>query len=108
MRKDLISVDTNIFELGGNSLKIINVIRKLNEIFNREIPVVTMFRHSTIHSLAQHLHQTQIQMPTQPTQPTHLTQATQTKDIHYEKGRDKMLDEGRARMAETLKKMKRR
>jgi hypothetical protein len=97
--KDFISVDTNIFELGGNSLKILSVSRKLKAVLNREIPVVTMFRHSTIRSLAQHLHQTQIQIPTQP---------TQTQDVHYEKERSKKLDEGRARMAETLRKMKRR
>ena len=49
---DKVGIHDNYFELGGTSLDIIKVNLKLQEHFQREIPVVAMFRYTTIHSLA--------------------------------------------------------
>jgi tyrocidine synthetase-3 len=45
----------NFFEIGGNSLDIIQVNSQLNESLNKNIPVVTMFRYPTIRSLVDYL-----------------------------------------------------
>jgi amino acid adenylation domain-containing protein len=50
-----VGIHANFFELGGNSLKIIQVNTKLNEALKKEIPVMTLFEHTTIHALAEHL-----------------------------------------------------
>ncbi|HLP60630.1 MAG TPA: amino acid adenylation domain-containing protein [Candidatus Deferrimicrobium sp.] len=55
IEKKCISVDVNLFELGANSLKIINVNNRLRELYNRDIPAATMFRYSNIRMLAQYL-----------------------------------------------------
>jgi amino acid adenylation domain-containing protein len=53
--KEVIGVNDNFFELGGNSLKIIQVNSRLNEIFKRDIPVVTLFEHSSVAALSGYL-----------------------------------------------------
>jgi amino acid adenylation domain-containing protein len=50
-----VGINDNFFDLGGNSLKIITLNRKLREEFKKEIPVVTMYRYSTISSFLQYL-----------------------------------------------------
>jgi amino acid adenylation domain-containing protein len=47
--------DSNFFDLGGHSLLLITARRRLEEIFDREVPTVEMFRHSTVRSLAKYL-----------------------------------------------------
>jgi amino acid adenylation domain-containing protein len=47
-----VGVDDNFFELGGNSLKLIQANTKLKDIIQRDIPLVNMFRYSTIAALA--------------------------------------------------------
>jgi hypothetical protein len=42
----------NFFDLGGHSLMVIQVQRRLKAATGREIPVVDMFRHPTVHLLA--------------------------------------------------------
>jgi len=44
--------DDNFFDLGGHSLLLIQVNRKLKDYCRREIPVVEMFRHPTVATLA--------------------------------------------------------
>jgi predicted NodU family carbamoyl transferase/acyl carrier protein len=53
--KENISIDDNFFELGGNSLTIMKVHGKLEELFAREIPVASLFRYPTIRELVQYL-----------------------------------------------------
>ena len=48
-----IGVDDNFFELGGSSLLLVEIEARLREAFHREIPIVEMFRHPTIRSLAE-------------------------------------------------------
>jgi amino acid adenylation domain-containing protein len=52
--------DSNFFDLGGHSLLLIRVSHKLEEVFGKEVPVVEMFRHSTVRSLANYLTGTEI------------------------------------------------
>jgi amino acid adenylation domain-containing protein len=52
---DRIGVDDNFFELGGSSLLLVEIEARLREAFHREIPIVEMFRHPTIRSLAEAL-----------------------------------------------------
>jgi len=50
-----VGIYDNFFELGINSLDIIRVNQELKELFKKEIPVMAMFRYTTIHSFAQYL-----------------------------------------------------
>jgi acyl carrier protein len=45
----------NFFDLGGNSLKAVHLKSRLEEILNREISIVTLFEHTSIHSFIRHL-----------------------------------------------------
>ncbi|HEW97759.1 MAG: hypothetical protein DRR16_17350, partial [Candidatus Parabeggiatoa sp. nov. 3] len=56
---DKVGIYDNFFDLGGHSLLIIQVQAKLQKAFAKEISVVELFEHPTIHALAQHLGQTQ-------------------------------------------------
>ena len=47
--------DTNFFELGGNSLLLVQIQEKLGDSLDREIPIVDLFKHPTIRTLAEHL-----------------------------------------------------
>jgi polyketide synthase PksJ len=49
--------DTNFFELGGNSLKIIRLARRIGQVFGREVAAVTLFEYPTIAALSYHLWQ---------------------------------------------------
>ncbi|HSK78164.1 MAG TPA: amino acid adenylation domain-containing protein, partial [Thermoanaerobaculia bacterium] len=50
---DRIGVNDNFFELGGSSLLLVEIEARLRGAFHREIPIVEMFRHPTIRSLAE-------------------------------------------------------
>lgn len=60
-----IGIHDNFFDLGGNSLLLIKVHTKLIESFGSDVPTVILFQYPTIHTLAQHLSQTQAEQPTQ-------------------------------------------
>jgi polyketide synthase PksJ len=50
-----IGIDDNYFEIGGNSLSILAVNKKINQVFKKEVAVIDMFRYTTIRSLAHFL-----------------------------------------------------
>ncbi|AKO92516.1 hypothetical protein BEH_10695 [Priestia filamentosa] len=52
-----ISRHDHFFELGGNSLNVVQVNEKLKEELNMEINIVTLFRYDTIYSLAKELYE---------------------------------------------------
>jgi acyl carrier protein len=54
---DKIGIHDNFFDLGGDSLKLIQLNEKLKEALGKEMPVITIFRHPTIESLLQYLRQ---------------------------------------------------
>src|SRR5215213_4276938 len=55
---DRVSIHTNFFDLGGNSLLVSKVHSKLRAAVNSDIQVIELFKHSTIHSLAKYLSET--------------------------------------------------
>ena len=55
LRIDQAGVDDNFFDLGGHSLLLVQVQDRLQRALNREIPVVELFKHSTISALSGHL-----------------------------------------------------
>jgi amino acid adenylation domain-containing protein len=52
-----VGINDNFFDLGGNSLKIIEVRSTIQQEFNVDIPVVKMFRFPTVRTLVEYLHQ---------------------------------------------------
>jgi phosphopantetheine binding protein len=50
-----VSRSANFFDLGGHSLLVIQIQRRLKGATGHEVPIVEMFRHSTIQALAAHL-----------------------------------------------------
>lgn len=50
-----IGLDEHFFDIGGNSLKLIQMQAELQSLLNREIPVVELFRHTTVSMLLEYL-----------------------------------------------------
>jgi amino acid adenylation domain-containing protein len=57
LKLDDLGVTDGFFELGGTSLKLIQVNYKLKELLNREIPIINLFRYTTIQAQAEYLNQ---------------------------------------------------
>src|SRR6185369_15701658 len=53
-----VSIHSNFFDLGGNSLLLAKVHSKLRAALNRDVQIIDLFKHTTIHSLAKHLSET--------------------------------------------------
>jgi acyl carrier protein len=56
--RETISVTANFFETGGNSLRAISLAAKINKAFEVNIPIVDIFKHTTIRKLSQLLYST--------------------------------------------------
>jgi amino acid adenylation domain-containing protein len=52
-----VGVNDNFFDLGGHSLKLAKVHDQLQAIFNRDVPMVEMFKYPTVGALAEYLSQ---------------------------------------------------
>ena len=52
---DDVDLDDNFFDIGGNSLSIIQVGRRIKEELGIDVPVMTLFEHPTVQSLAHFL-----------------------------------------------------
>jgi amino acid adenylation domain-containing protein len=50
-----VGVNDNFFDIGGNSLLVIQVHNQLQQILNRDISIVDLFRYTTIKALAEYL-----------------------------------------------------
>ncbi|HSF41611.1 MAG TPA: amino acid adenylation domain-containing protein, partial [Thermoanaerobaculia bacterium] len=50
-----VGVDDNFFDLGGHSLRLVEVQTRLREALGRDVPVVELFRHPTVAALATYL-----------------------------------------------------
>ncbi|MFC2146114.1 amino acid adenylation domain-containing protein, partial [Acidobacteriota bacterium] len=57
LKLEKVGIGDNFFDIGGNSLNILQVNQKLNEALKESLPAVSMFRYTTIHSLAHFLEQ---------------------------------------------------
>ena len=49
-----VSVEENLFDLGGHSLLLVHMHQRLRGVVKREFPLVTLFMHPTIRSLARY------------------------------------------------------
>ncbi len=52
-----VGIYDNFFDLGGHSLMVVKVHSELQKIFGRDLPMVEMFRYSTINALAEYYSQ---------------------------------------------------
>ncbi|MCB1054532.1 MAG: hypothetical protein KDD11_03365, partial [Acidobacteria bacterium] len=59
-----VGIHDNFFELGGNSVHLVRVHARLRELLGREIPLVELFRHTTVAALAGHLEGATASRPT--------------------------------------------
>ena len=50
----------NFFDLGGNSLLVVQVQARLRNVLGIELPIVKLFQHPTIHALANHLNEREL------------------------------------------------
>jgi amino acid adenylation domain-containing protein len=50
-----VGLHDNFFDLGGHSLLLIQIHDRLRERFGRDLPIVELFKHPTVGSLARHL-----------------------------------------------------
>ena len=55
LKTDQISMDDGFFQLGGNSLLAMILMRKLNDLFSSNLSILTLFQYPTISSLSAHL-----------------------------------------------------
>ncbi len=60
---DQVGINDNFFEIGGNSMLLIQAHRRLQETLGRTIAIVDLFRHSDIAGLARHLQGAAVQSP---------------------------------------------
>ncbi|SFU29276.1 AMP-binding protein [Xenorhabdus koppenhoeferi] len=60
LENERVGTETNFFEAGGNSIKIITLQSLLQQAFNREIRVTTLFEHPTIASFTNWIKQGQL------------------------------------------------
>lgn len=55
LKLEKVGIHDDFFNIGGNSLKVIQLNNKLKQVLEKEISVVRMFEYRTIHSLARYL-----------------------------------------------------
>jgi acyl carrier protein len=55
IEKEIIGVKDNFFDLGGNSLKVMQVNSKLKEVYEKDIPAVKIFKYPTIRSFTEYI-----------------------------------------------------
>jgi len=53
--RERVGTRDNFFELGANSLSIVRIHARLEELIGHELPITGIFRHTTVESLAAHL-----------------------------------------------------
>jgi amino acid adenylation domain-containing protein len=58
-----VGVHDNFFDLGGNSIHLVQVHSRLQRLLGRELPLVELFTHPTIGALSKHLSQSQPEPP---------------------------------------------
>ncbi|MGA2228491.1 MAG: amino acid adenylation domain-containing protein, partial [Syntrophobacteraceae bacterium] len=55
LKVDRVSVNSNFFELGGHSLLMVQVLNRIRGFSDKNIPIMALFQHPTIASLANYL-----------------------------------------------------
>ena len=62
IEKEVISIESNFFDIGGNSLRLIKINAKIKEFFNKDIPITTMFRLGTIRGISAFIQEEEINL----------------------------------------------
>jgi surfactin family lipopeptide synthetase A len=52
-----VGINDDFFELGGDSLNVVQLNNELKKVLDKDIPVAVMFRHQTIRAFTQYLQQ---------------------------------------------------
>lgn len=52
LEKDKLGVQEDFFELGGHSLLVMRLVAQINDIFQCELPLITLFKYPTVEQLA--------------------------------------------------------
>ena len=55
LKLERVGIHDNFFDIGGNSLHMIRVNHRLKEVLGQELPIMAMFRYTTIHAYCQFL-----------------------------------------------------
>jgi acyl carrier protein len=55
LNTERVGIHENFFDLGGHSVLVVQVHRKLRERLGRDISIIDLFKYSTISTLAEHL-----------------------------------------------------
>jgi tyrocidine synthetase-3 len=55
IEKEIIGIDSNFFELGGNSMKLMTINSRINQVLPADIPVVKLFTYPSIRVLSNYL-----------------------------------------------------
>ena len=92
LQVDKVGLNDNFFDLGGHSIDIIKVNVRLKKAFNRDIPIVKMFRYPTVGSLSTYL------SPQESTEEDQFSRRGQ--DIH------RAIDKSKTRRKDRIKKRK--
>jgi len=50
-----LALDDNFFDLGGNSLRLVQVREQLQTLFTKELSIIEMFQYPTVRALGQYL-----------------------------------------------------
>lgn len=61
LRIETVGIHHNFFDLGANSLHLVRIHRKFKEAFDREVPIVDLFKNPTISLLTQYLSQHEVE-----------------------------------------------
>ncbi|MGE5340609.1 MAG: amino acid adenylation domain-containing protein [Candidatus Omnitrophota bacterium] len=104
LNKDKVGINDNFFDLGGNSLGIIQVNLKLKDVFKQDIPALVMFEHSTVSALAQYLEKTM--STTSTTSATSSAQASGQPEVIGEDERMEVKNRGKNKMQERRNKVR--
>ncbi len=55
LKVERVGIHDNFFDLGGNSLLLVQLQRRLRDVFKQEVPLVDLFRNTTVASQAEHV-----------------------------------------------------
>jgi acyl-CoA synthetase (AMP-forming)/AMP-acid ligase II len=90
LKLDKVGANDNFFDLGGNSLNVIQVSSKLKELVEQDVPVVAIFTYPTVHTLAENLGREESSSP----------------DTGRQIARDEERERGKSRLKQRIRKKK--
>ena len=64
LQMERVGIHSNFFDLGGNSIHVVQVHGKVRHIFKKDVPIIEMFNRPTIASLAEYLSPDEVKQDT--------------------------------------------